>query len=283
MGDIMPQNDSPLRYPGGKAKLYNLVEPIISNNMPHDDRIYSEPFAGGAGLALHLLQQNKVDVLVLNDIDYHIYCFWNECLNNADNLCEKILKCNITMDTWRTQHKIYENVAAYTKSEIAFSTFFLNRCNISGIICGGPIGGAEQKGTYKIDARFNRTSLVDKIQSIAARKEQIVFYNLDAREFMSRIISRYDIQHTILNIDPPYVKKGPVLYKNCFAERDHRELARIIKHLAYKWIVTYDDCDLINELYSSFRREIITLNYSAGHTKKGKELLIYSDNLNLQF
>lgn len=278
----MPHTDSPLRYPGGKAKLYNLIEPIISHNMPQENRIYSEPFAGGAGLALHLLQQNKVDMLLLNDIDYHIFCFWNECLTNAEEFCNRILNCDITMDTWRIQRQIYENVGEYTQSDIAFSTFFLNRCNISGIICGGPIGGANQTGKYKIDARFNRITLVDKIRAVSDQKERIAFYNLDARRFISDIVPHYDVKNIILYIDPPYVKKGPILYKNCLTENDHREFARIIKSLKNKWIITYDECDLINQLYSSYRREIITLRYSAGRTKKGKELLIYSDNLDLQ-
>lgn len=277
----MPQTDSPLRYPGGKSALYNLVEPIVSNNLPPDNRIYVEPFAGGAGLALHLLQQGKVDRLILNDIDYHIFCFWNECLYNADELCDRIQNCDITMDTWRDQHYIYENVTSYAQSEIAFATFFLNRCNISGIICGGPIGGADQAGTYGLDARFNRTSLISKIRAVAANSDRIAFYNMDAKRFLIETIPQYDINHTILNIDPPYVKKGPILYRNSFLEKDHRELAKEIIHLDYKWIVTYDDCDLINELYASYRREIITLNYSAGRAKKGKELLIYSDDVAL--
>lgn len=277
----MPKTDSPLRYPGGKAKFYNLIEPIVSNNLPSDHRFYVEPFAGGAGLALHLLQQNKVDYLILNDIDYHIYCFWNECLNNAEELCSKIQKCSITMNTWRAQRQIYENINAHTQSEIAFATFFLNRCNISGIICGGPIGGADQTGSYGLDARFNRTSLINKILAVAANSDRIEFYNLDARNFILNTLPQYDIKHTLLNIDPPYVNKGPILYRNCFAEKDHRRLAEAIIQLNYRWIVTYDDCDLINELYSAYRREIVTLNYSAGHAKKGKELLIYSDNLTL--
>ena len=277
----MPKIDSPLRYPGGKSRFYNLIEPVISNNLPADKRIYIEPFAGGAGLALHLLNQGKVDRLILNDIDYHIYCFWHECLNNADILCDKILNCDISMDEWRKQRQIYEDVKTNTPADIAFSTFFLNRCNISGIICGGPIGGADQKGRYGLGARFNKADLINRIRNVSANRDRILFYNNDARKFILNITSKYDIEHILLNIDPPYVKKGPVLYKNSLQENDHIELAKIITELRYKWIVTYDNCPIIDKLYSSFRREIITLNYSAGHAKKGEELIIYSDNLKL--
>ena len=71
----MPITDSPLRYPGGKAKLYHLVRPILHENVGANS-IYVEPFAGGAGLALKLLFRGDVDSLVLNDIDRNIYAFW---------------------------------------------------------------------------------------------------------------------------------------------------------------------------------------------------------------
>jgi DNA adenine methylase len=278
----MPQTDSPLRYPGGKAKLYSLVEPIVTQNLPNQNRLYIEPFAGGAGLALHLLFQGNVDALVLNDLDYHISCFWEECLFNSERLCDKIQHCEISMDTWRNQRQIYDNEQTHAPDEIAFSTFFLNRCNVSGIICGGPIGGADQSGSYGLDARFKRNDLIRKIQAIAARRDQITFYNLDARRFLSDIVPNYNVDSTLLNIDPPYVKKGPTLYRNSFTQQDHEQLAHQIAQLNHKWITTYDECDLINRLYGRFRREIITLNYSAGHTKQGKELLIYSDSIVLE-
>jgi len=277
----MPKTYSPLRYPGGKSKLYDLVQPIISHNLYGADRTYIEPFAGGAGLALKLLHQGDIDCLVLNDIDYHIYCFWITCLHSADVICDQITSCNVNMETWRMQKEIYQNPTQYSEPEVAFSTFFLNRCNVSGIISGGPIGGHNQTGNYGLDARFNREDLVQKISWIYEKRNSINFYNLDASDFMREQLPQYGIENTILNIDPPYIKKGPLLYRNSFSFEEHSALAKVIGALDYKWIVTYDECDTIYNLYSDFRKEIVTLNYSVGHAKSGRELLMYSDSINL--
>lgn len=277
----MPITVSPLRYPGGKSKIYPLVQPIITHNLTGGDRIYVEPFAGGAGLALKLLYNHDVDQIILNDIDPNIYKFWLSCLTHADDLCEMIFQCPLTMDEWYKQRDIYSNPNNRSNIEVGFATFYLNRCNVSGIIRGGPIGGNGQNGTYGLDARFNRSDLIRKVQKIKEYSDQIKIYNNDAVDFLHVLERTYDPDKIFLNIDPPYVNKGPILYENSFDDQAHRALSVVIARLPFKWIVTYDKCDLIYNLYQNYRKEIITLNYSVGHTREGKELLIYSDNIDL--
>jgi len=273
----MPSTLSPLRYPGGKAKLYKLIKPIVSINISGNNRIYVEPFAGGSGLALKLLFNNDVDRLMLNDIDYRIYCFWHSCLHYTDQLCNLVTNCNVNVDTWKIQKSIYLSPESYSEVEVGFATFFLNRCNVSGVIQGGPIGGFEQLGTYLIDARFNKKNLVDRIRTIGMQSDKIVFYNMDASTFIQNELPQNAENNVFLNIDPPYVKKGKLLYENSFSEADHSELSQVVKSLNYKWIVTYDECDLIQQLYNDCRQKTITLDYSAGRTRKGSELLIFSN------
>lgn len=273
----MPSTPSPLRYPGGKTKLYNLIQPIVAQNISGNDRTYIEPFAGGSGLALKLLYNNDVDRLILNDIDYRIYCFWYSCLNHTEQLCEMIINCSVNIDTWKIEKSIYSTPESYSKLEVGFATFFLNRCNVSGVIQGGPIGGFEQLGTYLIDARFNKKDLVDRIKKIGMLSDRIVFYNMDAATFLQNKLPKDMRNNIFLNIDPPYVKKGKLLYENSFNEVDHTELSRVVKSLNYKWIVTYDECDLIRQLYADCRKQIISLDYSAGRTRKGNEFLIFGN------
>ena len=133
--------------------------------------------------------------------------------------------------------------------ELGFATFFLNRTNVSGVIKGGIIGGKNQKGLYKLDARFNRETSVKKILKISEIKDQIILLNEDAKIFLQpQMLRRF--YKCFINIDPPYVNKGAQLYKNAFCEADHRELFRLISECKRKWIVTYDVCPLIAELYS---------------------------------
>lgn len=278
----MPITNSPLRYPGGKSKIYVKVKNIIDAVLDKENRIYVEPYAGGAGLALKLLFKGDVEQIVLNDLDYHIYCFWKVCLNETKAICDMIKSIEVNLQEWERQKSIYLNVIGHTELEIGFSTFFLNRCNVSGIINGGPIGGNEQTGKYKIDARFNKENLVKKIQKVAEHRDKIKIYNMDAIDFLNIIVPRYTQYNVFLNIDPPYVKKGPMLYKNSYTYKDHEYIAEHVKKLQTYWIITYDACDFIKNLYMDFAMEELELNYSAGKSKNGKEYIIYSKRIKIK-
>jgi|LSQX01.3.fsa_nt_gb DNA adenine methylase len=267
---------TPLRYPGGKTKLYKYVSNLITlNNMT--GCTYVEPFAGGAGLAIKLLLSGIVKNIVLNDIDFAIYSIWDLILNHTDVLCDFIDNVPLNVNEWQKQRVIYNNQTKYTQIEVGLAAFYLNRTNISGVLTGGVIGGLSQNGKYKIDARFNREELIKKVVNIAKHKECIDLYNWNAVEFILNILPNYD--HCFVYFDPPYVNKAPRLYRDSFTLEDHKYLAEIISACQFKWIVTYDECDFIKTLYKDFEYEIIPIPYSAGQTKKvGNEMIIFSSN-----
>ena len=75
---------------------------------------------------------------------------------------------------------------------------FLNRTNRSGIIKAGVIGGLKQNSNYKLDCRFNRKRLSEKIALIASMKNRIQLYNMDAEEFIRLNISETKKSFTFL-------------------------------------------------------------------------------------
>ena len=272
----MAQSYTPLLYPGGKTKLFPLVSKLISlNDLP--DCTYIEPFAGGAGLALKLLLEGYVSKIVINDFDYAIFCIWDTILNHTSSLCEFVENIPLTITEWQRQREIYNNQEHHTNIEIGKAAFYLNRTNVSGVLKGGVIGGISQEGTYKIDARFNRKNLVNTILNIANVKDRIDLYNWDAKDFITQIIPNYS--NCFIYFDPPYVKKGHFLYKNSFNENDHIQLKESIITCPEKWIVTYDDCELIRRIYNGFNFETLSVNYSVGKTKKGSEIIVYGPNV----
>jgi DNA adenine methylase len=278
----MINTPSPLRYPGGKTILYDKVRQIVEYNKL-SSYTYIEPFAGGSGLALKLLFNNNVSSIIINDGDYAIYCIWHSILNNTKKLIQKIKNVEVSLSEWRFQKEIYINKENHNEFEVGFATLFLNRTNRSGIVKGGPIGGISQEGKYKIDCRFNKETLINKIQKIYEWKDKIKLYNLDVRKFIDAvIIERKDNSFTYF--DPPYIQKGPELYKNFFQHEDHAELARKITYNLedYKWIITYDDNKLVNELYENQQIEPFKLSYSAGTVKKGNEVMIYSKTIQVK-
>lgn len=273
----MPSTYTPLRYPGGKTKLYDFVKRILQSNniLGH---VYCEPFAGGAGLALKLLLKNDVSRIIINDADPAIYAFWNSVLNRPEELCRFIDGVAIGVDEWEHQRAIYFNVGDGVEIDLACATLFLNRTNVSGVITGGVIGGKNQTGKYKMDARFNREDLKRKIRTIAMQRDRIELYNLDVLDFMNTILAERK-DDIFVNFDPPYVNKGGQLYKNSFTSDDHRVLRNHIRNFNKKWIVTYDVCDLIEELYTEFRGGKISIYYSANDVRKAEEFVFYSNDL----
>jgi len=147
--------------------------------------------------------------------------------------------------------------------------------NFSGVLKGGPIGGLDQKGIYKVDCRFNKEEICRKIESIARLRDKIKIYNKDAGHLIKKNLMKMK-KPMFLNIDPPYVIKGSQLYTNYFAERDHQNLQSvIIKYLDvnYPWIITYDDCQLVRDLYKAFNMQEYFISHNAGGTVQGKEIV----------
>lgn len=270
----MAKSFSPLRYPGGKSKIYEKVKNLILAN-GFDNRMYVEPFAGGFGIGIGLLCENVVPSVILNDFDSHIYHFWYSVLNDTDSLLRLIKDTPITIEEREKQKQNYRDSDAGTLTD-GFATLFLNRVNFSGVLKGGPIGGLDQSGTYKIDCRFNKKDISRRIEAIAQLKSKIKLYNKDASYLIRMHLMKMKAL-MFLNIDPPYVIKGSQLYTNFFTEGDHLNLQRVIvKYLdaAYPWIITYDDCSLVRDLYRRFHIQEYGINHNAGGTVPGKEIVI---------
>ena len=237
----MAKSLSPLRYPGGKSKIYERVKNLIIAN-DYGNRTYIEPFAGGFGIGINLLCENIVPSAILNDFDSHIYHFWYSVFNDTENLLRLISDTPITIEEREKQKQNYNDLDADPLID-GFATLFLNRVNFSGVIKGGPIGGLDQLGAYKIDCRFNKENIKSKIEVIFQLKNKIKLYNKDAGYLIRMNIMKMK-SPMFLNIDPPYVIKGSKLYTNFFTEDDHLNLQQIIaNHLSdeYPWIITYDD------------------------------------------
>ena len=180
----MPSSYSPLRYPGGKSSIFSLVSEIIKANSLQRT-MYAEPFAGGCGLALSLLYNGLISEMYINDIDRGIWSFWNNVLNHVDQFVDLIRSADVSVDEWHNQRNILENEDQHSDFDVGFASFFLNRTNRSGIIKNaGVIGGYNQTGNYKIDCRFNKEDLINKIVRINKYRRRIKLYNLDAIKFI---------------------------------------------------------------------------------------------------
>ncbi len=269
---------TPLRYPGGKGKFTPYVKEVMELNGLVGGH-YVEPFAGGAGVAFGLLFSEYAKRIHINDLDPSVYAFWYSVLNHPEDLCRLIKDTRVNIKNWLKQRDIKRDPENASTLELGFATFYLNRTNRSGILNGGVIGGLEQTGAWKIDARYNKKGLIERIEKIALFSKRVSLYNLDACTFLEKKVPTLPKQ-TLVYLDPPYYEKGQRLYQNHFVHEDHVRLAKSISKIKdQKWIVSYDNFPQIKDLYKRFRQEEFSLSYSARNYYLGAEVMIFQNGL----
>jgi DNA adenine methylase len=165
--------------------------------------------------------------------------------------------------------------------DLGFSTFYLNRCNRSGVLTGGVIGGLKQDSQWKIDARFPRHDLIHRIEAIAEHASKIVVSNQDAEAFIVGKVNRLS-SRTLVYCDPPYFERAERLYLNHYKPNDHQRIAGVIqKALLRPWLVSYDGHPNILSLYRRRRMFLYSLQYSAIRSYAGSEVFVFSDDLKI--
>ena len=274
---------SPLRYPGGKACLTGFLTDVIEMNDLRGGAYY-EPYAGGAGAALTLLREGVVSEIFINDADDRVNAFWVSALDESERFVDRVLSVPLTISEWHRQHKVCANPSGYDRFDVGFAAFFMNRCNRSGVLTGaGPIGGFEQKGEWKLGVRFSREPLAERILKLARVREQIHITHLDAIDFLKTTLPLGgDRKNVFVYLDPPYVNKGQRLYLNSYETKDHAQLARYIKgQRTLPWIMSYDDTEVVRELYCGQQLTSLPIHYSLQTKRSAKELIIAPHRLML--
>lgn len=270
-------NGSPLRYPGGKALMTPFIVDLFRQN-GLESVTYAEPYAGGAGAAINLLLGNYVNEIFINDANVGIYSFWHFLLTESERFIQTIQNIPVTLAEWRHQKDIARN-SDEPSFELGVATFFLSRTNRSGVIMGGPIGGSslekQQQAKYKLDCRFNKANLIERLNSIVQRREHIAVYNMDALEFLRLLPIK-----AFVYLDPPYYVKGKSLYMNHYREDDHQQLANYLLHeAAFSWLLSYDDTPQIREKYQALELYRFPLSYTVSEKRTGYELLTHDRNI----
>jgi DNA adenine methylase len=274
---LKQQYPSPLRYPGGKTKLANFLKLVmLKNNLVGSE--YVEPYAGGAGVALSLLFEEYASHVHINDLNRSVYAFWKAALEQTEDLCSRITKARVTVKEWHRQ-RVIQTADAPDGLDLAFSTFFLNRTSRSGILTGGIIGGYEQMGAWKIDARWRADDLITRIRRIARFRSRITLTRLDTANYLRDRLP--EIERPFVYLDPPYYLQGSTLYENFYEHGDHAEIASLVRNLSVPWIVSYDCADEIEKLYAGFDDLSYDLVYSAGARQEGREVMFFSKGLQI--
>lgn len=110
------------------------------------------------------------------------------------------------------------------------------------------------KESYGCDLRsfgvrgINLLSAVDYLKEVAVRLSGVVIENRD----FEKLIKTYDCGTALFYLDPPYYGTEKY-YSGGFGEADHVRLKNILEKISGMFILSYNDCDFVRDLYKDYK------------------------------
>lgn len=259
-----------IRYPGGKwnhrRPIIESLEPFLKANIQ-----YREPFFGGGGIGLELLQSGLISSVWINDKDTAMAALWTAVIRypgDLQSLVMSFVPSPNAFHDFRRELRCLNGIPARREEQVkyGFMKLALHQMSFSGLglKSGGPL--------TDIDSRWSPKHICGKIDSI-----QRDFSSVSVK---GNACSSLDFEHLIdddnglLYLDPPYYKQGAALYKYAFSAHDHERLAALLYRRTAPWLLSYDDCPEIRSLYGWARIENVPVNYSITSARIRNELLI---------
>jgi DNA adenine methylase len=278
---------SPLRYPGGKARMAPwLTETFESLRWPMDVEIWLEPFGGGAGAALTALTTGKVPEAWIVEANPALAAFWTTVMNDGPALATRVEHIAPTLASFQeARQKVAAALAGEQIDifELGLAAFILNRCSRSGMILPtvGPIGGKAQGGLHTISARFNAEALADRIRAVHALGDQFKVFAGDGISFLEDLPDSGVQDEVFCFVDPPYIGVGNDLYAVGMDGNLHQRLADALNRLTAPWLLTYDAHPQIPQLYPDSDVVEFDIPHTAGASRVGTEYLVLGPGMGL--
>lgn len=234
-------------WTGGKS----LLARKITSLFPDDISRYIEVFGGGGSVLFY--KENYAGLEVYND--------FNSDLVNLFR-CAKYHR-----------EELQREISGYFNSREMFEEI-KKKLKISGFtdIQRAAMFYVQIKISYGSDTRSfgcnNKKINTDCFEEVEKRLERVVIENKD----FENLIKVYDRPQALFYCDPPYFK-AENYYDAEFTNADHERLKTILSQIKGNFILSYNDCEYIRELYSNF--EIIPIERQNNLSKGSyKELII---------
>lgn len=229
---------SPLRYPGGKSRAVELIASLV----PSFEE-YREPFIGGGSIFIYLKQKFPNRKFWINDLYFELFKFWEMSQQNTEGVLEQIYEWRTKYPNGKELHRfLVDNMLHFNDLERASAFFIFNRITFSGTTESG--GFSEQA----FHGRFTESSIV-RLKEFSKVLPETKITNLDYQEVVNT-----EGGNVFIFLDPPYYSatksglygKRGTLHKGF----DHERFAETMKNCKHNWVITYDDCPYIRDLFS---------------------------------
>ncbi len=263
---------NPLRAPGGKFRIRNVIVDELLKLLIDNQRIqFREVFSYSAPITFEVMRKTNISKFWINDKDPAISSYW-VALRDSMELFQSYLKKNVPT---RTDFDKYKSALLTLKKmpstkemkvHVGFMKLVTQRITPAGL-------GTQAGSAYKnVSERWNEENLLEEMraQSIMMRDNDVHITNLDFEP-----VIRDESRTALLYLDPPYYELGHGLYQHKMNKADHIRLAMVLKECPHKFVLSYDDCPAVRELYSGWTTlKPMPMKYSSQHQGMQNELLI---------
>lgn len=280
---------SPLRYPGGKARMAPfLADTFDSQWSLLDVEVWIEPFAGGLGAGLTLLDRDQVGEVWFCEANPALAAMWRALITDPHEFAARVAATTPTQGTYEAAREVVAAVhagQAIDDTVAGLAAFVINRCSRSGIVtpAAGPIGGKTQSGRWTIASRFDPDRLADRVRALAPLTHRLRYYGADGIRAVAALDGTAGIEDEVmLFVDPPYVREGNRLYANGMTTGDHQGLADALNRTPARWVLTYDDEPVVVDVLYPGRRVVeFDIAHTANTSRIDREYAVLSANLHL--
>ncbi|HWR19591.1 MAG TPA: DNA adenine methylase [Clostridia bacterium] len=238
--------DSFITRVGGKKLLR---DQIIARFPASFDR-YIEVFGGAAWV---LFRKDKhADMEVYNDYDHELANLFRCVKHHAQEL-QRELDWNLNSRELFYDARAQQPVQGLTDIQRAARFFLLIKYSY----------GADQRSFGCTKRRSMR--IVEDLRAVQVRLESVI---VECKDF-EQLIKQYDRVSALFYVDPPYW--GTEDYYDGFSPDDHARLRGTLAGIKGRFMLTYNDCPEIRQLYSNNRIEEVSrshnlrMRYKDGH------------------
>jgi DNA adenine methylase len=247
-------NYSLLRYPGGKTRAVNILHKYI----PDNTKVLISPFFGGGSFEIFL---SKKGIKVFGyDNFYPLVCFWKSVLYDKGNLVKLVKDCYpLHKNEFYAFQKNINGIIDET--EIGALFYVLNRCSFSGTGLSGGMSPNHPRFTL---------SAIERLKDFDAK------FSIEHMSFEESI----NKNGGLIYADPPYLIEQSLYGTKGDMHKDfNHELLGNILNDRKNFILSYNNCEQIRDMYHEHRFVYPEWTYGMGNSKQSKEILIISNNI----
>lgn len=248
---------SPLRYPGGKARVLKHLLPLTPSTVDE----YREPFAGGASMAFAVARLHPEANIWINDLYRPVYCFWAVLRDNCERLVEDAHHLRNEGSDEAKGKAVFARCKSDLKSgnlndeDTAVAFYTVNRASYSGLSVSGSYAPSAAPTRWTHD-------LIDALPHFSAKMRHWRITNLDYSAVMNE---PWTAEEGFAYLDPPYDIESSTLYgSNGSTHRsfDHDRFARVVVDESVPTVISYNDCPQVRARFPGWDQKSLNWNYS---------------------